>query len=327
MPDDGAIRASEYCKLLQDNGRFRCLFSAYLVTNSGNWINYVAALKFIHSLLNADGTAHDGSGSSAEVASLSKSGVYTAAFMFIRMLPAIALAPCVGAVAERVDKRWGLFFCDVCAATCVCGMLLLSSGLDEGRDGLDGEPGVLIWSAFFILVFLQQSCAAQYDPLRSSLVPQVCVGERELKLATTVDASVWSALMAIGGAIGGFITTQFGITINFAVDACTYLVSALLTLLMRPPAKPQRASKDGTDDGPGTPMERPGDARPRVPTIPYDAPLGARLCDQLCFPQYTTPSNGEGDAVKPIGPYLRGNPGLLLMLFAKMSGALTWCDY
>ena len=85
-------------------------------------------------------------------------------------------APCVGAIAERVDKRCGLFACDVCAATCVGGMLLLSIGLDQGRLGMDGEPSVLIWPAFFILVFLQQCFAAQYDPLRSSLVPQVCPG-------------------------------------------------------------------------------------------------------------------------------------------------------
>ncbi len=249
-------------------------------------------------------------------AALSKSGVYTAAFMFVRMLPAIALAPCVGSIAERVDKRWGLFFCDVCAATCVGGMLLLSIGLNQGREGLDGQPGALIWPVFFILVFLQQSCAAQYDPLRSSLVPQVCVGERDLKLATTVDASVWSALMSIGGAIGGVITTKFGITTNFTVDACSYLASALLTLCMSPPVQPEK--------GPGMPME------PRTPSpvpkgrIPNDAPFGARLCDRLCFPEYTTTLGGED--IQPIGPYLRKNPGLLMMLFAKMTGALTWSE-
>lgn len=42
------IALSDYCSLLGRNSRFRCLFAAYLVTNSGNWINYVAALAFIH---------------------------------------------------------------------------------------------------------------------------------------------------------------------------------------------------------------------------------------------------------------------------------------
>eukprot|EP01043_Picozoa_sp_COSAG02_P023022 COSAG02_NODE_1216_length_13843_cov_500.465949_8_plen_437_part_00 len=269
-------------------------------------------------LLGADSAGDEGSGG-VDDTGLSKSGVYTAAFMFIRMLPAIALAPCVGAIAERVDKRWGLFFCDVCAATCVGGMLFLSIGLDQGREGLDGQPGVLIWPAFFTLVFLQQCCAAQYDPLRSSLVPQICTGERDLKLATTVDASVWSALMSIGGAIGGVITTKFGITTNFAVDACSYLASALLTLCMRSPMQPD----DKKDNGSGTPVEEPSTSSPAPNRrIPYDAPLGARLCDRLCFPEYATASGGED--IQPIGPYLRKNPGLLMMLFAKMTGALTW---
>ena len=52
-----AIRVSDYCALLRDNSRFRCLFSAYLVTNSGNWINYVAALAFIRALLGNAGVA------------------------------------------------------------------------------------------------------------------------------------------------------------------------------------------------------------------------------------------------------------------------------
>ena len=74
-------------------------------------------------------------------------------------------------------------------------------------------------------------------------------------------------------------------------------------------------------------MERQGVDKPTPPPrIPYDAPLGARICDKLCFPEYAQPLEGSEADIKPIGPYLRQNPGLLLMLFAKMSGALTWSD-
>ena len=109
--------------------------------------------------------------------------------MFLRMVPAIALQPVIGAVADRVDKRLGLIVCDLCAGTCVVGLLLLSLRLDGGREGLDGLSGTLVWPVFFALIILQQCFAAQYDPLRSSLVPQVCLGERPLKIATTVVRS------------------------------------------------------------------------------------------------------------------------------------------
>ena len=66
------------------------------------------------------------------------------------------------------------------------------------------------------------------------------------------DASVWSALMAIGGAIGGAVTTKFGISTNFAVDAASYLAASVLTFLMRPPLKPGAAGAAAQEEG--TPM-------------------------------------------------------------------------
>jgi|EP01047_Picozoa_sp_COSAG01_P067721 MFS family permease len=189
------IALSDYCALLRSNRRFRYLFAAYLVTNSGNWINYVAALAFVRMLLgvgsdtagggrgaaaitggsasSAEGVWADDASAEQDTAARSQASAYTAAFMFVRMLPPIVLAPCIGALAERVDKRKGLVCCDLGAALCVGAMLWLSAGLDQGREGLDGEPGLLVWPAFFALVFLQQSFAAQYDPLRGALVPEV----------------------------------------------------------------------------------------------------------------------------------------------------------
>ena len=192
MSDDDAVRVGEYCALLRDNPRFRCLFGGYLVSNCGNWINYVAALAFIRLLLGegaSGGDSASGSSPGPSAAAANHAAAYTAAFMFLRMVPAIALQPVIGAVADRVDKRLGLIVCDLCAGTCVVGLLLLSLRLDGGREGLDGLSGTLVWPVFFALIILQQCFAAQYDPLRSSLVPQVCLGERPLKIATTVVRS------------------------------------------------------------------------------------------------------------------------------------------
>jgi hypothetical protein len=159
------------------------------------------------------------------------------------------------------------------------------------------------------------------EALRAERLGAQCLGERELKIATTVNASIWSALMSIGGALGGLITTQCGISTNFAVDACTYLSSAALTLAMGAPSKQLeggsadqlspgseagRASADGSDSGGGnsTPLTEvvsgadsaEGEPPPPLPPpLPYSAPLGARLCDALCFPRYVTATANRDD--------------------------------
>lgn len=369
------IQLSEYCGLLRDNKRFRYLFSGYLITNSGNWINYIAALALIHRLLDdssggAAGTAANpgtpgmGSGSSADASSLMELGtsggndpsvsgtqaskhsaMLVAAFLFLRMVPALVLAPIIGPIAERVDKRFGMAVCDIMAAVTVGGMLALSIVLDSGRHAMDGYSGAWVWPSFFALVVAQQSFAAQYDPLRKSLVPQVCLGERQLNLATTVDASVWSALMAIGAAIGGVLTTLGSININFAVDAMTYIASAILILAMEPVKRPQDDHADNTSladqaeiDADANPDAAKGDNSngtvPPSASVQYAAPMGASLCDSCCFGKTvdaiskaaaaTRNASGADETQQPLWPYLYGKPGLLCMLFAKMSGAWTW---
>ena len=68
---------------------------------------------------------------------------------------------------------------------------------------------------------LNRCCCAcpSADPLRGALVPEVCIGARQLKLATTVNASTWSALMAVGAAIGAAIQITLGISANFIGDS------------------------------------------------------------------------------------------------------------
>ena len=63
--------------------------------------------------------------------------------------------------------------------------------------------------------------------------------------------------MAIGGAIGGAVTTKFGISTNFAVDAASYLAASVLTFLMRPPLKPGEAGAAAQEEG--TPMSSAAD--------------------------------------------------------------------
>jgi hypothetical protein len=45
--------------------------------------------------------------------------------------------------------------------------------------------------------------------------------------ANTFMGITWSAMLMLGAAIGGLTTSFFGTTIDFIVDSCTYMVSAI----------------------------------------------------------------------------------------------------
>ena len=364
--DDGSpVRLSEYCSLLVGNRRFRYMFSSYLLTNMGKWVNYIASLALIHQLVDQPdaaasthsarpAAASSGSGwltdepatgnahAPASTPAQQRQAMFVAGYMFLRMMPALVLAPIIGCVADRCDKRLTMAGCDTLAGVSAALLTLLSVSSGAAYNTPSEHSHYRVCLAFFLLTFCQQSFTAQYTSLRKSLVPQVCLG-RELKLATTVDASVWSAVMCFGGALGGLLTQEFGITANFAVDTLTYALSAALILLMGPmkravaaghAAAPASSVSKGAEaaDGPvndGSATNQQQQQQQQQQQRPsYTATAGAALCDRCCFSEtvvrLSRPAEAEDATLAPLWPFLCAYPSLLIMLLAKMSGALTW---
>ena len=364
--DDGSpVRLSEYCSLLVGNRRFRYMFSSYLLTNMGKWVNYIASLALIHQLVDQPdaaasthsarpAAASSGSGwltdepatgnahAPASTPAQQRQAMFVAGYMFLRMMPALVLAPIIGCVADRCDKRLTMAGCDTLAGVSAALLTLLSVSSGAAYNTPSEHSHYRVCLAFFLLTFCQQSFTAQYTSLRKSLVPQVCLG-RELKLATTVDASVWSAVMCFGGALGGLLTQEFGITANFAVDTLTYALSAALILLMGPMKRPVAAghtsapassvskgaeAADGpVNDGSATNQQQ-QQQQQQQQRPSYTATAGAALCDRCCFSEtvvrLSRPAEAEDATLAPLWPFLCAYPSLLIMLLAKMSGALTW---
>lgn len=61
----------------------------------------------------------------------------------------------------------------------------------------------------YVLLALQFSAAAFYDPARTALVP-VLVPASDLHLATTIDSFAWSVTGAVGASIGGVVASRLG---------------------------------------------------------------------------------------------------------------------
>jgi hypothetical protein len=81
-----------------------------------------------------------------------------------------------------------------------------------------------IW-LIYSLTILQLSISAFFEPARSAIMPSV-VSRGELITANALTSVTWSAMLALGAAMGGLVASLLGLTAAFLIDALTYLLSA-----------------------------------------------------------------------------------------------------
>ncbi len=180
-----------YVSLVKDNRNFRYLWFSQVVSLLGDWFNLIA--------------------SAAVVARLSDSGLAIGGIFIARLLPPFLLGPVVGVAADRFDRRKILIFSDLLRAVVVLNFLFIRSADD-------------IW-LLYALTVLQLSISAFFEPARAAVMPGL-VGRNELITANTLSGITWSAMLALGAALGGIATALFGATSAFIIDAATFLVSA-----------------------------------------------------------------------------------------------------
>ncbi len=182
-----------YLELVRRNRDFRRLWLGDVASHLGDWFNTIAVYTLIDRLT--------GSPLALGLVFLTKS------------LPFALAAPIAGLVADRFDRRRLMIGCDLVRALVVLGLLLVR------------EPDDVVW--IYVLGALQMLASAVFIPARSASIPNV-TSERELLTANALSAGTWSALLALGAAVGGFATEWLGVRAVFVIDSLTYLVSAWL---------------------------------------------------------------------------------------------------
>lgn len=85
--------------------------------------------------------------------------------------------------------------------------------------------------ALYVLLFLQFSLGAFYDPARRALLPQI-VPRSQLHLATTIDSWSWSLMSAVGSSLGGLAASKLGSSACYLLDALSYLIAAFCAYLL-----------------------------------------------------------------------------------------------
>jgi len=169
---------------------FRRVYVASFLSNAGRWMQ-TAAIGVL---------AWEISGSSA----------YLGAVIFAQLGPLGILSLIGGSLADTADRRKLLLATQAwqMAWTLVLGVLVL-----------DGEisRGVLL-----LLVFIIGLGQGIYAPAFTSVLPSLA-GARNLSAAIALNSAQINGARVIGPAVGGWLTSRFGFSEVFFINAATYV--------------------------------------------------------------------------------------------------------
>jgi MFS family permease len=187
--------------------RFRLLFAGQVVSNLGDWMDYVALLTLVAY------TWRLGPGALSAVA------VAVA-------LPMLAAGPVLGAWADRLPARTLMVGCDLARAAVVLGLVV--------------APGLPVLLG---LVVARSTLSALFLPAQQVSIRHV-VSERNLLAASSLAQLSLQGAKVAGPALGGILLVAVGVRPLFAIDAATFLVSAVA--IARMGALPRAARSAGT---------------------------------------------------------------------------------
>ncbi|MFT5583535.1 MAG: hypothetical protein ACI9VR_001113 [Cognaticolwellia sp.] len=182
--------------LLRSNTPYRRLYTARLVSLLGDWFNLLALVVLLREIGGDGAMALGGT-------------------LILKSLPPLLATPISGWVADRFPRKTIMIASDVGRAVVVLGML-----------------GQLVYPSLpilMMLVALQAFIGAFFEPARRAITPSV-VPPEDLETAGALDAATWSAMLALGAALGGLTTAWLGWEAALLVDAATYVVSVLFLL-------------------------------------------------------------------------------------------------
>lgn len=189
-----------YLELLRGNRDFRRLWIGDMASLLGDWLNTIALYTLIRQLTG--------------------SPVALGLVFIVKTLPFAITSPLAGLLADRFDRKKLMIAADLARAVVVLGFLVV-----------DREADLPL---LYGLIALQMMIGAIFIPARSAVLPNI-TSARELLTANALSAATWSVLLAVGAAIGGFVTAGFGTGTVFVLDSITYLVSAAFIAGVRVP--------------------------------------------------------------------------------------------
>lgn len=214
-----AAQSVGYIALLRQNAAFRRLWYSQIVSQLGDWFDSIALYALVYHLTG--------------------SGQAIGALMVAQFLPSTILGLWSGILIDRMSRKRLMILTDLGRAALVLLLLLV-------RD-----PGQ-IW-LIYVVVVLKMSLTALFEPARTASISGVAARE-ELVAANAIGSATWSAMLAIGAALGGLVAGTLGAQAAFVIDSASFLLSAALIwrvpirelhLEGAPPRKPLHELREG----------------------------------------------------------------------------------
>ena len=181
-----------YLQLLRSNHSFRRLWLGQVVSELGNWFNFIAGLGLVRLVSNGDATA-------------------TTIIVLARLVPFTVFAPLAGAFVDRWSRRTVMIVSDIARVVLALGYLFVHT-----KDDL--------WIAYLCSVLLSV-LTVFFEAAKNATVPNI-TGDRDLLAGTALMWSSRFLLMSFGAALGGWTAATVGYRAAFLVNALSFLVSA-----------------------------------------------------------------------------------------------------
>ncbi len=194
-----------YKQLIQGNRNFRNLLAGQVISELGNWFNFIAGLGLVRLVSEA-------------------SPVAAGIFFVCRLVPFSIVSPIAGTFVDRFSRRQVMIITDL-ARVAVAMMFLLVTSADD------------LWIAYLATMLLS-SFGAFFDGAKNAATPNL-TGKEGLLAGTALMFSSRFLLMAIGSALGGWAAAIFGYKVAFLINAASFLVSAYTVWLI-----PEEATRD-----------------------------------------------------------------------------------
>jgi len=181
-----------YLQLLSTNRSFRRLWWGQVISELGNWFNFIAALGLVRVVSDMAPEA-------------------TTIILLCRLIPFTLFAPLAGAFVDRWSRRSVMIVTDLARVVVALGFLLVRRPED-------------LWIAYLCTVLLSVF-STFFEAAKNAAVPNI-TGERDLLAGNALMFSSRFLLMSLGAALGGFTAANVGYQAAFVVNAVSFLISA-----------------------------------------------------------------------------------------------------
>src|SRR4026209_2623241 len=186
------IESLTYMQLLRRNQSFRRLWFGQVISELGNWFNFIAALGLVRVVSNA----------APEVTTL---------ILLCRLVPFTLFSPLAGAFVDRWSRRTVMIVTDLLRVVVALGFLLVRRPQD-------------LWIAYLCTALLS-FFGTFFEAAKNAAVPNI-TGERDLLAGNALMFSSRFLLMSLGAALGGWTSARFGYQAAFIINAVSFLLSA-----------------------------------------------------------------------------------------------------